>query len=136
MATVLLLPRVAWSRKKTVMLITTVMPNSAAAMITRDEAIVHAEPMTMFEVARDANKLDVKRAVEKLLGPARKARFDVILAGDVVARKKPDPEIYTLVLQRLGRPEEFAAFVRHAIENPMLNGAVLRLDGAVRLAAK
>lgn len=31
----------------------------------------------------------------------RKAKFDVILAGDVVSKKKPDPEIYTLVLDRL-----------------------------------
>jgi NAD(P)-dependent dehydrogenase (short-subunit alcohol dehydrogenase family) len=37
---------------------------------------------------------------------------------------------------RLGRPEEFAALVEHIIVNPMLNGEVIRLDGAVRLAAK
>ncbi len=37
---------------------------------------------------------------------------------------------------RLGKPEEFAALVRHIIENEMLNGAVLRLDGALRMAAK
>ena len=37
---------------------------------------------------------------------------------------------------RFGRPDEFAQFVQHAIENPMLNGSVLRLDGAVRMAAK
>jgi NAD(P)-dependent dehydrogenase (short-subunit alcohol dehydrogenase family) len=37
---------------------------------------------------------------------------------------------------RLGRPEEFAALVRHIIENEMLNGAVIRLDGALRMAAK
>ena len=35
---------------------------------------------------------------------------------------------------RLGRPEEYAALVRHIIENPMLNGEVIRLDGAIRLA--
>jgi NAD(P)-dependent dehydrogenase (short-subunit alcohol dehydrogenase family) len=34
---------------------------------------------------------------------------------------------------RLGRPEEFAALVRHVIENPMLNGTVIRLDGALRM---
>ncbi|MWV49248.1 SDR family NAD(P)-dependent oxidoreductase [Rathayibacter sp. VKM Ac-2803] len=34
---------------------------------------------------------------------------------------------------RLGRPAEFAALVRHVIENPMLNGEVVRLDGALRL---
>jgi NAD(P)-dependent dehydrogenase (short-subunit alcohol dehydrogenase family) len=37
---------------------------------------------------------------------------------------------------RLGRPEEFAALVRHIIENEMLNGEVIRLDGALRMAPK
>jgi NAD(P)-dependent dehydrogenase (short-subunit alcohol dehydrogenase family) len=37
---------------------------------------------------------------------------------------------------RLGRPEEFAALVGHIVENEMLNGAVIRLDGALRMAAK
>jgi NAD(P)-dependent dehydrogenase (short-subunit alcohol dehydrogenase family) len=37
---------------------------------------------------------------------------------------------------RLGRPDEFAALVRHVVENEMLNGAVLRLDGALRMAPK
>jgi NAD(P)-dependent dehydrogenase (short-subunit alcohol dehydrogenase family) len=37
---------------------------------------------------------------------------------------------------RLGRPEEFAALVRQIIENPMLNGEVIRLDGAIRMAPK
>jgi NAD(P)-dependent dehydrogenase (short-subunit alcohol dehydrogenase family) len=37
---------------------------------------------------------------------------------------------------RLGRPEEFAALVRHILENAMLNGEVIRLDGAVRMAPR
>lgn len=37
---------------------------------------------------------------------------------------------------RLGRPAEFAALVRSIVENVMLNGEVIRLDGAVRLSAK
>jgi NAD(P)-dependent dehydrogenase (short-subunit alcohol dehydrogenase family) len=37
---------------------------------------------------------------------------------------------------RLGNPAEFAAFVCHAFENDMLNGCVLRLDGALRMSAK
>jgi NAD(P)-dependent dehydrogenase (short-subunit alcohol dehydrogenase family) len=37
---------------------------------------------------------------------------------------------------RLGRPEEFAALVRHIIENEMLNGTVIRLDGALRMAPR
>ena len=38
--------------------------------------------------------------------------------------------------QRLGRPEEYAELVQHIIENPMLNGEVIRLDGGLRMAAK
>lgn len=37
---------------------------------------------------------------------------------------------------RLGRPDEFAALVEHIIVNTMLNGEVIRLDGAVRMSAK
>jgi NAD(P)-dependent dehydrogenase (short-subunit alcohol dehydrogenase family) len=37
---------------------------------------------------------------------------------------------------RLGRPTEFAALVQHVIENPMLNGEVIRLDGALRMAPR
>ena len=37
---------------------------------------------------------------------------------------------------RLGRANEYAALVRHIIENDMLNGEVIRLDGALRMAAK
>jgi NAD(P)-dependent dehydrogenase (short-subunit alcohol dehydrogenase family) len=37
---------------------------------------------------------------------------------------------------RLGRPSEFAALVRHICENSMLNGEVIRLDGALRMAPR
>jgi NAD(P)-dependent dehydrogenase (short-subunit alcohol dehydrogenase family) len=37
---------------------------------------------------------------------------------------------------RLGQPREYAALVRHIIENEMLNGEVIRLDGALRMAPK
>jgi len=37
---------------------------------------------------------------------------------------------------RLGRPEEYASLVRHIIENEVLNGEVIRLDGALRMTAK
>jgi 3-hydroxyacyl-CoA dehydrogenase / 3-hydroxy-2-methylbutyryl-CoA dehydrogenase len=38
--------------------------------------------------------------------------------------------------QRLGRPEEFASLVLQVIENTMLNGETIRLDGALRMAPK
>jgi len=37
---------------------------------------------------------------------------------------------------RLGRPSEYAALARHIIENPMLNGETIRLDGALRMPPK
>lgn len=37
---------------------------------------------------------------------------------------------------RLGRPSEYAALVKHILENGYLNGEVIRLDGAIRMAAK
>jgi NAD(P)-dependent dehydrogenase (short-subunit alcohol dehydrogenase family) len=37
---------------------------------------------------------------------------------------------------RLGKPEEYAGLVRHIVENEMLNGEVIRLDGAIRMAPK
>jgi len=37
---------------------------------------------------------------------------------------------------RLGRPAEYAALVKHIVENEMLNGEVIRLDGAIRMQPK
>lgn len=37
---------------------------------------------------------------------------------------------------RLGDPTEFAALARHIVENPMLNGETIRLDGAIRMAPR
>jgi len=53
----------------------------------------------------------------------------------------PDAVRESLIAQslypaRLGRPEEFAALVEHILENHMLNGEVIRLDGAVRMGPR
>ena len=37
---------------------------------------------------------------------------------------------------RLGQPSEYAALVKHIVENQMLNGEVIRLDGAIRMAPR
>ncbi len=50
-------------------------------------------------------------------------------AQDALGKSVPFPP-------RLGRPEEFAKLVNAIIENPMLNGETIRLDGAIRLAPK
>jgi NAD(P)-dependent dehydrogenase (short-subunit alcohol dehydrogenase family) len=38
--------------------------------------------------------------------------------------------------RRLGQPHEYAALVRHIIENNMINGETIRIDGAIRMAPK
>lgn len=43
-------------------------------------------------------------AVLDLMGPERKAKFDFVLAGDVVKKKKPDPAIYLMAQETLGLP--------------------------------
>jgi len=37
---------------------------------------------------------------------------------------------------RLGRPEEYASLVRHIVDNDLINGEVIRLDGAIRMAPR
>jgi hypothetical protein len=37
---------------------------------------------------------------------------------------------------RLGHPSEYAALAQHIVENEMLNGESIRLDGALRMAAR
>jgi len=64
-----------------------------------DEAIA---ANVRLAVCSTSNERAVNLAVDRLLGPERKAGFDLILAGDVVSKKKPHPEIYNLALQRLG----------------------------------
>jgi NAD(P)-dependent dehydrogenase (short-subunit alcohol dehydrogenase family) len=53
----------------------------------------------------------------------------------------PEESIASLAAQvphpsRLGDPSEYAAMVRHIVENPMLNGETIRLDGAIRMAPR
>jgi NAD(P)-dependent dehydrogenase (short-subunit alcohol dehydrogenase family) len=48
---------------------------------------------------------------------------------DALAKQVPFP-------QRLGKPADYAQLVKHIIENEMLNGEVIRLDGAIRMAPK
>ena len=50
-------------------------------------------------------------------------------ARDSLGKQVPFPS-------RLGRPEEYAALARHIIQNEMLNGEVIRLDGAIRMTPR
>jgi HAD superfamily hydrolase (TIGR01509 family) len=55
-------------------------------------------------VASTSAEPSVRAILEQAVGPDRAARFDVVLAGDVVPKKKPAPDIYLLALERLGVP--------------------------------
>jgi len=53
-------------------------------------------------VASTSAEPSVRAILERAAGPERAARFDLLLAGDVVEHKKPAPDIYLLALERLG----------------------------------
>lgn len=53
-------------------------------------------------VASTSAEPSVRAILEYAIGKERADRFDLLLAGDVVPKKKPDPAIYQLALERLG----------------------------------
>jgi HAD superfamily hydrolase (TIGR01509 family) len=53
-------------------------------------------------VCSTSAEASVRAILEHVAGRDRAARFDLVLAGDVVAHKKPAPDIYLLALERLG----------------------------------
>jgi HAD superfamily hydrolase (TIGR01509 family) len=53
-------------------------------------------------VASTSAVASVRAILDVAAGPARAGRFELLLAGDVVARKKPAPDIYQLAVERLG----------------------------------
>ena len=78
-------------------------------------------------VASTSAERSVRAILDEAVGPERAARFDLVLAGDVVARKKPAPDIYQLALQRLGVPASSALAIEDS-RNGLLaaTGAGLR----------
>ncbi len=78
-------------------------------------------------VASTSAEASVRAILEQAAGPERAARFDVVLAGGVVERKKPAPDIYLLALERLGLP----ATDTLAIEDSR-NGLLAATDAGLR----
>ena len=78
-------------------------------------------------VASTSAEPSVRAILDEVAGPERAARFDLVLAGDVVARKKPAPDIYQLALERLGTPAASALAIEDS-RNGLLaaTGAGLR----------
>ena len=62
--------------------------------------------------------------------------FDTPMVGGLRPDIRSSLEASVPFPARFGRPDEYAALAVHIIENPMLNGETIRLDGALRLAAR
>jgi NAD(P)-dependent dehydrogenase (short-subunit alcohol dehydrogenase family) len=62
--------------------------------------------------------------------------FDTAMVGALSLEQQQGLAAQVPFPPRLGKPEEFAQLARHIVENPMLNGEVIRLDGALRMTAK
>ena len=76
-------------------------------------------------VAPRAPAADAAALPPAVLAALQRAR----LPQDALAAMVPFPS-------RLGTPQDYAKLVKHILENDMLNGEVIRLDGAIRLAPK
>jgi len=81
-------------------------------------------------IARDLSKLKIRVVT---IAPGL---FNTPLIGNL-----SEEQIQSLGAQvphpsRLGNPEEYAALATHIVENPMLNGETIRLDGAIRMAPR
>jgi HAD superfamily hydrolase (TIGR01509 family) len=74
------------------------LPLRPGIMRIVDEAVANR---IRLAVCSTSNEKSVNLIVEKLLGMERKACFSGIFAGDIVSRKKPDPEIYRLCAAEL-----------------------------------
>jgi HAD superfamily hydrolase (TIGR01509 family) len=78
-------------------------------------------------VASTSAEASVRAILEYAVGRERAERFDVLLAGDVVPRKKPDPAIYILALERLGVDPSSVLVVEDS-----RNGLLAAVDAGLR----
>ena len=62
--------------------------------------------------------------------------FETPMIANLPAEAKASLGLQIPFPPRLGKPSEFALLVKQIIENPMLNGEVIRLDGAMRMKEK
>lgn len=80
--------------------------------------------------ARDLAKLGIRVMA---IAPGA---FETSMIGGLTDELQRSLEEQVPFPSRLGRPGEFAALVEHILRNPMLNGSVIRLDGAMRMGPK
>ena len=99
------------------------------------KALEYASKAIELEPTSDRAWFQKGRAEERQ-GRLDEAASSVNRAISLNARAASYYYVLANLYRRLGKPEEFAALVRHIVENEMLNGEVIRLDGAMRMAGK
>ena len=78
-----------------------------------DEAI--AAPDIAVGICSAATKAGFLKVVNSIVGPERLARLDVIMAGDDVTRKKPDPLIYNLAREKVNLPSSKCVVIEDSL---------------------
>lgn len=118
----------AWHRRKTA--IYTEMVGAGALPARPGVARIIGEALDAgwrLAVASTSAEPSVRAVLDHVAGTDQAARFSLVLAGDVVAQKKPAPDIYALALERLGATPDQALVVedsRNGLE--AAHGAGLR----------
>lgn len=99
----------------------------------------HADPFSVAKGALASLTLPLTRDLSKYgvrvitVAPSLFDSGMTALMGDKVRTSLTRVMEFPL---RPGKPEEFARIVKEGIENPMLNGVVIRLDGGMRMPSK
>ncbi|KAL8352438.1 hypothetical protein RB601_002650 [Gaeumannomyces tritici] len=112
-----------------------VMVSSAAAFDGQMGQVAYAASKgavasAALPMARDLSRHGVRVAV---VAPGV---FETAMTAQMSDKVRKGLERAMEFPKRGGRPEEFAGLVRHIIENSMLNGVVVRLDGAARMPSR
>jgi NAD(P)-dependent dehydrogenase (short-subunit alcohol dehydrogenase family) len=81
-------------------------------------------------IARDLARLKIRVVT---IAPGL---FDTPLMANLTDEQVKSLEEQVPHPSRLGQPQEYAALVAHIVENPMLNGETIRLDGAIRMGPR
>ncbi len=97
-----------WHRRKTEIYMEMVANGLLPARPGIRRLIIEAQDAGWtLSIASTSAEPSVRAILEHAVGPERASKFDLVLAGDVVPRKKPAPDIYLLALDRLdARPSE------------------------------
>jgi NAD(P)-dependent dehydrogenase (short-subunit alcohol dehydrogenase family) len=84
----------------------------------------------MLPVARELSRFGIRCCT---IAPGI---MDTPMMGQASDEVRSSLEAQVQFPKRFGRPDEYAALVRHIVENEYLNGEVFRLDGGIRMAPR